>query len=88
MSIIKAAREFQAHLDRTAAKSPDQMHDATWAWTTKAMADLKKLAKEAKEASKAMGPADVKGAAAMRAVEKRALDGLIAVAKVFGDSAG
>ncbi len=87
MSLTKAAQEFQDHLDRKAGRvTPNQVHDATWNWTIKALDELKKIAKLAKEAAAAMGPSDVAGAVAMRTIEKRANDGIRAVSKVFGDT--
>lgn len=61
---------------------PDQVHTMAWDWTVKAMDDLKKIAKEANKASK-VGSLD--NAVAMRAVEKKAIQGSLMVAKIFGE---
>jgi len=59
------------------------IHDLTWNWMTKALSELREIAKEAREASKrAVTLADK---VALQRVAKRAEAGHAAIARVFGD---
>lgn len=59
------------------------IHDLTWNWTTKALSELREIAKEAREASKRVTTLAEK--VALQRVAKRADAGHAVIARVFGD---
>jgi len=58
-----------------------QVHDKAWEWMKKATEDLRDIAKDAEKASKV---GKLEDAVEMKRVKKQALDGVIAVSKIFG----
>jgi hypothetical protein len=63
---------------------PEGIHDMTWRWMMDAHADLKRIASEAKKASKEAPSLNEK--VAMRRVERQAANASMAVLKLFGGS--
>lgn len=58
-----------------------QVHDKAWDWMIKATDELREIAKEADKASKV---GKLEDAIEMKRVKKQALDGVLAVNKIFG----